>query len=164
VFLRSTLQIRSDCERRFSRLAAGHCAKALRVKKALQALLSSACFCLKQLSTFAASGMRLLHSLNASEAHAALCQGAPRFSSAEALAAQTSSTTTKKRRLKRSTISDHSSFQLGKKPISSTARSKRPTAAPEIETLDRTICHLYKLYGVVSYLSSLAFKERQAPP
>jgi hypothetical protein len=92
--------------------AAGRCAKALRAKKALQALLSSACFCFKQLSTFAASGMRLLHSLNASGAHAALCQGALRFSSAEAVAAQTSSDTAKKRRLKRSIISDHSSGAL----------------------------------------------------
>jgi len=112
VFLCSTLQVRNVCERWFSRLAAGRCAKALRAKKALQALLSSACFCLKQLSTFAASGMRLLQSLNASGAHAALCQGALRFSSAEAGAAQTSSATTRKRRLKRSIILDHSSGAL----------------------------------------------------
>jgi hypothetical protein len=84
----------------------------LRAKLALQALLSSACFCLKQLSTFAASGMTLLHSLNASGAHAALCQGAPRFSSAKAVAAQTSAATTKQRRLKRSIISNHSSGAL----------------------------------------------------
>jgi hypothetical protein len=81
-------------------------------EKSAAALLSSACFCLEQLSIFAASGMRLLHSLKASGAHAVLCQGAPRFSSAEAVAAQTSSATTKKRRLKRSIISDHSSGAL----------------------------------------------------
>jgi hypothetical protein len=108
----STPQTRNIDERWFSRLAAGRCAKALRAKKALQALLSSACFCLKQLSTFAASGMTLLHSLNASGAHGALCQGASRFSWAEAVAAQTSSATTKKRWLKRSIISVHSSATL----------------------------------------------------
>jgi hypothetical protein len=110
VFLRSTLQVRNVCERWFSRLAAGRCAKALRAKNALQALLSSGCFCLKQLSTFAASGMRLLHSLNASGTLPP--QGALRFSSAEAMAAQTSSATNKKRWLKRLIISDHSSGAL----------------------------------------------------
>jgi hypothetical protein len=138
VFCCSSPQIRNVYERSFSRFAAGRCAKALRAKKALQALPSSACFCLKQLSTFAASGMTPRHSLKASGAHAALCQGAPRFSSPEAVAAQTSSATTKNRRLKRSIISVHSSGtlllnffgleELGKKPISSTARSKRLNA------------------------------------
>jgi hypothetical protein len=92
--------------------AAGRRAKALRLKIALQALLSSDCFCLRQLSTFAASGMTLLHSLNASGAHAALCQGAPRFSSAKAVAAQTAIAATQKGRLKLSIISDHSSGAL----------------------------------------------------
>jgi hypothetical protein len=56
--------------------------------------------------------MTLLHSLNASWAHAALCQGALRLSSAKAGAAQTTIATTQKGRLKLSNIPDHSSGAL----------------------------------------------------
>jgi hypothetical protein len=81
----------------------------LRSKIALQLLLSSACFRLRQLSISAASGMALLHNLNVSEAHAALCQGATRFSSAKAVAAQPITATITRGRLNISIISNYSS-------------------------------------------------------
>lgn len=53
-------------------------------KTALQASLRSDFLCLRQASTFVASGMKLAHSRKASGVHAALCSEVPLFSCAKA--------------------------------------------------------------------------------